>query len=96
MAHLGAFPVCKGSPSNRAKEMANCPERDRLRGDIESVLGNIAQVTMLLLELFRALDSEKYEALDKELELTVGEKERAIGALRQHLKDHGCENSTSS
>ena len=27
--------------------------------------------------------------LDKELELTVGEKERIIGALREHQKVHG-------
>jgi len=50
---------------------------------------NLAQVTMLLLELFRG-DSEKYLHLDKELELTFGEKERAVGALRQHIKEHKC------
>jgi hypothetical protein len=29
--------------------------------------------------------------LDKELELTVGLKERTIGALRQHTKEHRCQ-----
>ena len=29
--------------------------------------------------------------LDKQLELTVGLKERSIGALRQHEKEHGCQ-----
>ena len=28
--------------------------------------------------------------LDKELETTVGRKERIVGALRQHVKDHKC------
>jgi hypothetical protein len=29
-------------------------------------------------------------AIDHEIELAVGEKERAMGALRQHRQDHGC------
>ena len=73
--------------------MAACAEQTRLRSELESVLGNLAQVTTLLLELFRSGDSEKYTRLDKELELTVGEKERAVGALRQHIKEHKCQPS---
>ena len=71
--------------------MASCPEYDRLRSELENVLGNLAQVTMLLLELFRSGDSHRYKHLDRELELTVGAKERAVGALRQHVKEHGCQ-----
>jgi hypothetical protein len=73
--------------------MPNCQEQARLRSEVENVLGNLAQVTTLLLELFRSGDSEKYQHLDKELELTVGEKERAVGALRQHIKEHKCQPS---
>ena len=61
------------------KNMEKCPEYARLRTEVENVLGNLAQVTTLLLELFRSDNSEKYKHLDKELELTVGEKERAVG-----------------
>ena len=75
--------------------MAACAEQIRLRSELESVLGNLAQVTTLLLELFRSGHSEKYEKLDRELELTVGEKERAVGALRQHIKEHKCSPSES-
>jgi hypothetical protein len=71
--------------------MAKCPEYIRLRSEVENVLGNLAQVTTLLLELFRNDESERYKHLDKELELTVGEKERAVGALRQHVKEHKCQ-----
>lgn len=71
--------------------MEKCPEYIRLRAEVENVLGNLAQVTTLLLELFRKDASEQYRHLDKELELTVGEKERAVGALRQHVKDHKCQ-----
>jgi hypothetical protein len=61
------------------KKHGEMPEYARLRTEVENVLGNLAQVTTLLLELFRSDNSEKYKHLDKELELTVGEKERAVG-----------------
>jgi hypothetical protein len=70
--------------------MGACPEFERLRIEVENVLGNLAQVSTLLLELFRSEDLSGVYRLDKELELTVGQKERCIGALRQHVKDHGC------
>ena len=69
--------------------MINCPEYDRLHAEVENILGNLAQVATLLLELFRSKDVNGVH-LDKELELTVGEKERSIGALRQHIKEHNC------
>lgn len=75
--------------------MERCPEYVRLRAELENVLGNLAQVTTLLLELFRAGESDRYKHLDKELELTVGEKERAVGALRQHVREHHCEQKES-
>jgi len=31
---------------------------------------------------------------DKELELLMGEKERVVGALRQHDDEHGCQNGS--
>jgi putative methionine-R-sulfoxide reductase with GAF domain len=70
--------------------MVKCPAYERLHSEAENVLGNLAQVTTLLLELFRSSDWNGVHRLDKELELTVGEKERCIGALRQHLKEHNC------
>jgi hypothetical protein len=74
--------------------MAKCPEYERLHSELENTLGNLAQVTTLLLELFRSNDLSGVHRLDKELELTVGEKERSIGALRQHVKEHNCIDQT--
>jgi len=88
MAHFGAYPPVFVSATKLF--MANCPEYDRLHAQVESVLGNLAQVSTLLLELFRSKDLAGVHRLDKELELTVGEKERTIGALRQHVKEHKC------
>jgi hypothetical protein len=70
--------------------MSQCEEYNRLRAKVEDVLGNLAQTTALLLELFRGVDFEGVQRLDKELELTVGEKERCLGAFRQHIRDHNC------
>lgn len=70
--------------------MSKCPEYERLHTELENILGNLAQTTTLLLELFRAKDLDGVHNLDKQLELTIGEKERSIGALRQHIKEHNC------
>ena len=34
--------------------------------------------------------------LDKELETSVGRKERIVGALRQHVKDHKCDGTAAA
>jgi hypothetical protein len=71
--------------------MENCTEYKRLQSYVENVLGNLAQLTTLHLELFRAGDFSSCKRIDKDVELTVGEKERAIGALRQHMLEHKCQ-----
>ena len=75
---------------NELIDMAKCAEYDRLHTELENVLGNLAQTSTLLLELFRSKDLEGVHRLDQQLELTVGQKERCLGALRQHVKDHDC------
>ncbi len=54
--------------------MAKCPEYARLESAVENVLGNLAQVTTIALQMFRAGDYETVKRLDKELELTIGKK----------------------
>ena len=69
----------------------NCPEYARLESEVEQALANLAQVTTLQLDLFRARSFNRVMRVDKELENLVGEKERAIGALRQHVREHNCQ-----
>ena len=71
--------------------METCQEYARLTAYVENVLGNLAQLTTSLVDLFRGGDFPEVARLDKELELTVGEKERSIGALRQHMIEHKCQ-----
>lgn len=68
-----------------------CEEYDRLQSDVEQVLADITQVTTLQMQLFRDHDIPRLTRVDKELELLVGRKERAFGALRQHAADHKCQ-----
>ena len=68
----------------------NCPEYARLRGDLENILGNLAQVVTLQVELIRSGSLRNWKELDTQLELSVGEKERCLGALRQHVREHKC------
>jgi len=75
---------------NESIDMAKCAEYDRLHAEVENALANLAQTSTLLLELFRSKDLEGVHRLDKQLELTVGQKERCLGALRQHVREHNC------
>ena len=69
---------------------ANCPEYIRLQSEASSVLKRLAELTQSQLEAFQEDNHELFMHLDKELELTVGHKERTIGALRQHISEHRC------
>ena len=43
-----------------------------------------------MLDAFRANDRNSFTRLDKDLETSVGRKERIVGAIRQHVKEHQC------
>jgi len=68
-----------------------CPEYHRLAVNLEGILAKLAELTSTHLTLFRERDHSGAMQIDKEIENTIGEKERAIGPLRQHLKEHKCQ-----
>jgi hypothetical protein len=51
----------------------------------------LIRLTNAQLEVFQARNQAEFMRLDRELELTVGEKERTIGAVRQRIKEHRCD-----
>lgn len=71
--------------------MSACAEYDRLQSEVQNVLARLSRLTARQLQLFEAKDFPAVRRLDKELELSVGEKERSIGALREHMKEHHCQ-----
>jgi hypothetical protein len=68
-----------------------CEQRAELESEANSLLEKLVSLTTAQLKVFQARNHSEFIRLDRELELTVGEKERIIGAVRQHIKEHGCE-----
>ena len=68
-----------------------CPQYERLFSHVEEMLKKLAETTSLQLEIFRSRKPGEFMRVDKELELMVGEKERRIGALQQHVDEHQCQ-----
>lgn len=71
--------------------MSQCPEYDRLQKEVEEHLQKITDLTTAQLHAFQENEQSKFMRLDKKLENAMGEKERRIGAARQHAKEHGCQ-----
>ena len=67
-----------------------CPEYANLQHELQLTLQTLSDLTKAMLDAFRGKDRNAFARLDKELETTVGRKERVVGALRQHVKDHKC------
>lgn len=68
-----------------------CPDYAQLQAAVLDALRKIEALVAALLRAFQAGDTAGFKALDKALEEALGEKERRIGALRQHATDHQCQ-----
>lgn len=71
-----------------------CADYKKLQSEVTDVLAQLVELTRRQLLAFQSDERGLFMQLDKELENTVGRKERTIGALREHVKTHGCVNST--
>jgi hypothetical protein len=71
--------------------MANkCPECANLEPEVQLTLQTLSYLTRAMLDAFHNCQRDRFVQLDKELEATIGRKERTMGALRQHIKEHKC------
>ena len=66
----------------------DCRRCTELYDATDEVLTKIREITSRQLEALRANDFKQLMLLDKQLELTVGEKERLFGANREHEQSH--------
>jgi hypothetical protein len=69
---------------------SRCREYANLQHEVQLTLQALSDVTKALLDAFHDENQTVFINLDKELEQIVGRKERTIGALRQHVKEHKC------
>lgn len=65
-------------------------EHAQLQGAVLEALEKIAAIVTAQLHSFQEDNPASFAALDKALETAIGEKERRIGAMRQHEIDHKC------
>lgn len=70
--------------------LQKCAVQKELIENIDHVLARIVQLTTRQRELFQLPERQISMEVDRDLENTVGEKERLFGALRQHRSEHGC------
>jgi hypothetical protein len=60
---------------------------------VEAVVGKLTQMVTLAqaqAEARKKGERERAIELDKQLDLAYGEKERAVGAWKEHTVEHGC------
>lgn len=67
-----------------------CPVEKALAEAVSAVLTRLVELTTAQLRAFQEQREADVSRLDKELENTIGEKERAIGRLDEHRNEHGC------
>jgi len=71
-------------------ELAECPRREALVDETQEALMKLADLARRQAEALRAGSDNLVMAIDHEIENTLGAKERALGALREHRQQHGC------
>lgn len=69
----------------------HCAEHEQLQSRVLEILEKITAIAGAQLRAFKENDKAAFAALDKATEEAIGEKERRIGALRQHDIDHRCQ-----
>ncbi len=71
--------------------MSACAKYDKLASELEEVLKELVEKATLQLEIFRSKKPGEFMRVDKQLELLLGEKERRVGALGEHVAEHTCQ-----
>ena len=73
--------------------VTTCEKHEELLARAKLMLEKIRET---MVHQNRILDAEgvshDFLRYDRELEVLMGEKERAVGALREHDEEHGCQN----
>jgi hypothetical protein len=67
-----------------------CEQKALLEARVQSCLSLLSELAQAEGAAMRAENSPLMLEIDLKLENAVGEKERQIGALKQHTLEHGC------
>jgi hypothetical protein len=67
-----------------------CPEQVRLMVKVQQHLMRIAELSHAAADAAANRNENLVREIDKQIENELGANERALGALHQHRKEHGC------
>jgi hypothetical protein len=67
-----------------------CSRRQELIEEVQGHLIRLAELAREEAAVMGGQDQTRWLEVDKRIENTLGEKERAMGALNEHRKEHGC------
>ena len=67
-----------------------CQQKDELIQKVQQHLLRLAELAKREAKIIRDTEDVIWLAIDKEIENEIGSKERCLGALKQHQKEHGC------
>ena len=67
-----------------------CAQQQKLIAEVQDHLIQISQLTRAIAEALANGNENVAAEMDKQVDLELGKKERAMGALHQHRKEHGC------
>jgi hypothetical protein len=73
-----------------AENQIPCPRQQALIKKAQRHLLNISELTRKIAEAIANRNENTAAELDKQVDLELGLKERAMGALHEHRKEHGC------
>ena len=62
----------------------------QLEERVAAALRRLASLALKQADLIRRREGSGIEAIDRLIEITLRDKERSIGALKQHRIEHGC------
>jgi len=68
----------------------SCCLQQELIEDVQRHLIRISELTRAVAEALKNKNENLAAEIDKEVDLELGRKERAMGALHQHRKEHCC------
>jgi hypothetical protein len=67
-----------------------CKAREHLESLVQHFLRELGRLAHEEAEVLKTRDQPLIMEIDRKIESLMGEKERALGALKQHRSEHGC------
>jgi hypothetical protein len=72
------------------QDQSHCPRQQELVQETQAHLIRLSELARLEADAIANRNENLILALDQDIENTLGLKERALGALHGHRKEHGC------